>query len=177
MRIVGGKYGGRVLSGFEGKDIRPTSDKARESLFNILRNRIYGSNFLDLFCGTGAIGIEAISHGAKTVTFNDIERKSLAVLKSNLEKLKVTEDYKITNFDALSFLMRSGPIYDIIYIDPPYKMDIYDKLLKLSVNALNDGGIVIFESEQPFDGQVDGLIKYDERKYGRARLTFYKKGE
>lgn len=177
MRIVGGKYGGRVLSGFEGKDIRPTSDKARESLFNILRNRIYGSNFLDLFCGTGAIGIEAISHGAKTVTFNDIERKSLAVLKSNLEKLKVTEDYKITNLDALSFLMRSGPIYDIIYIDPPYKMDIYDKLLKLSVNALNDGGIVIFESEQPFDGQVDGLIKYDERKYGRARLTFYKKGE
>ncbi|MBE5749529.1 MAG: 16S rRNA (guanine(966)-N(2))-methyltransferase RsmD [Clostridiales bacterium] len=177
MRIVGGKYGGRVLSGFEGKDIRPTSDKARESLFNILRNRIYGSNFLDLFCGTGAIGIEAISHGAKTVTFNDIERKSLAVLKSNLEKLKVTEDYKITNFDALSFLMRSGPVYDIIYIDPPYKMDIYDKLLKLSVNALNDGGIVIFESEQPFDGQVDGLIKYDERKYGRARLTFYKKGE
>jgi len=177
LRIVGGKYGGRVLSGFEGKDIRPTSDKARESLFNILRNRIYGSNFLDLFCGTGAIGIEAISHGAKTVTFNDIERKSLAVLKSNLEKLKVTEDYKITNFDALSFLMRSGPVYDIIYIDPPYKMDIYDKLLKLSVNALNDGGIVIFESEQPFDGQVDGLIKYDERKYGRARLTFYKKGE
>lgn len=177
MRIVGGKYGGRVLSGFEGKDIRPTSDKARESLFNILRNRIYGSNFLDLFCGTGAIGIEAISHGAKTVTFNDIERKSLAVLKSNLEKLKVTEDYKITNFDALSFLMRSGPVYDIIYIDPPYKMDIYDKLLKLSVNALNDGGIVIFEGEQPFDGQVDGLIKYDERKYGRARLTFYKKGE
>ena len=177
MRIVGGKYGGRVLSGFEGKDIRPTSDKARESLFNILRNRIYGSNFLDLFCGTGAIGIEAISRGAKTVTFNDIERKSLAVLKSNLEKLKVTEDYKITNFDALSFLMRSGPVYDIIYIDPPYKMDIYDKLLKLSVNALNDGGIVIFESEQPFDGQVDGLIKYDERKYGRARLTFYKKGE
>ena len=177
MRIVGGKYGGRVLSGFEGKDIRPTSDKARESLFNILRNRIYGSNFLDLFCGTGAIGIEAISHGAKTVTFNDIERKSLAVLKSNLEKLKVTEDYKITNFDALSFLMRSGPVYDIIYIDPPYKMDIYDKLLKLSVNALNDVGIVIFESEQPFDGQVDGLIKYDERKYGRARLTFYKKGE
>lgn len=177
MRIVGGKYGGRVLSGFEGKDIRPTSDKARESLFNILRNRIYGSNFLDLFCGTGAIGIEAISHGAKTVTFNDIERKSLAVLKSNLEKLKVAEDYKITNFDALSFLMRSGPVYDIIYIDPPYKMDIYDKLLELSVNALNDGGIVIFESEQPFDGQVDGLIKYDERKYGRARLTFYKKGE
>ena len=116
MRIVGGKYGGRVLSGFEGKDIRPTSDKARESLFNILRDRIYGSNFLDLFCGTGAIGIEAISHGAKTVTFNDIERKSLAVLKSNLEKLKVTEDYKITNFDALSFLMRVQPIYDIIYM-------------------------------------------------------------
>ena len=177
MRIVGGKYGGRVLIGFDGKDIRPTSDKTRESLFNILRNRIYGSNFLDLCCGTGAIGIEALSHGAESVTFNDIERSSLNLLRKNLEKLKVEERYKITNFDAVSFLMRAENTYDIIYVDPPYKAEIYQKLLALSVNALKDGGIVIFEGEKPFDGQADGLIKYDERKYGRAHLTFYKKGE
>ena len=86
MRIVGGKYKGRVLVGFDGNKIRPTSDMARESLFNILQNIIYGADFLDLFCGTGAMGIEAISRGAHSVTFNDADKNSLAVLKKNLEK-------------------------------------------------------------------------------------------
>lgn len=177
MRIVGGKYKSRVLSGFDGDKIRPTSDKARESLFNILQNRIYGSEFLDLFCGTGAMGIEALSRGAKSVTFNDADRNSLNLLRKNLEKLGVDEEYEIKNYDALILLERAIKKYDIIFIDPPYKTDLGERAVALSINALKDDGVVILESETPFTVKVDGLTVVDERKYGRARLTFFKKGE
>lgn len=174
MRIVGGTFKSRVLFEFKGNDIRPTADKVRESLFNILQNRIYGSTFLDLFCGTGAMGLEAISRGAKSVTFNDISRDSVALTKKNVALLKIDGGYKITNFDGVSFLKNTTEKYDIIFIDPPYKSEVGLKALAIAKNALNDGGVVIYENEKPFDGQADGLIQYDERKYGRVYLTFFK---
>ena len=174
MRIVGGKYKGRVLVQIKNEKIRPTSDMARESIFNILQNQIYGVDFLDLFCGTGAMGIEALSRGAARVTFNDASRESIALLKKNLEKLNVDEDYKVCNYDALT-LLRNGGDYDMIYIDPPYKTDLGIKSLNLVSGALNDDGIVIFEDEKPFNGTVDGLVVYDSRKYGRVHLTFFRK--
>ena len=176
MRIVGGKYKGRVLCELKGNAIRPTADKVRESLFNILQNRIYGAKFLDLFCGTGAIGIEALSRGAKTVTFNDFSRDSVAHLKKNLEKLKVDEDYKIINSDAVS-LLKSGGDYDIIYIDPPYNSDLGLRVIEFVKSALSSDGIAILEDEKPFDSEIDGLKVTDTRKYGRVHLTFFKKGE
>ena len=174
MRIVGGKYKGRVLAEIKNEKVRPTSDMARESIFNILQNEIYGVNFLDLFCGTGAMGIEALSRGAARVTFNDASRESVALLKKNLEKLKVDDEYKVCNYDALT-LLKNGGDYDIIYIDPPYKTDLGVSALRLCSGALSDGGIAIFEDEKPFDGTVDGLILYDRRKYGRVHLTFFRK--
>ena len=177
MRIVGGKYKSRVLSGFDGDKIRPTSDKARESLFNILQNRIYDAEFLDLFCGTGAMGIEALSRGAKTVTFNDADRNSLNLLRKNLDKLGVDEEYQIKNYDALAFLKSAPGKYDIIFVDPPYKTELGERAVALCERVLKDDGVVILESETPFLGEMGGLAIVDERKYGRARLTFFKKGE
>jgi 16S rRNA G966 N2-methylase RsmD len=87
---------------FGGYDVRPTSGKVRESFFNIIQNSIYGAKFLDLFCGTGAMGIEALSRGASKVQFNDRSRESLSILRKNLDKLKVEEDYIVTNLDALA---------------------------------------------------------------------------
>ena len=84
MRIVGGKYRGRVLAAFKGKEVRPTSDRAKEALFNILAPEISGANVLDLFCGTGGIGLEALSRGADLVVFNDVSKDSLAILRKNL---------------------------------------------------------------------------------------------
>ena len=176
MRIVGGKYKSRVLCELKGDAIRPTADKVRESLFNILQNKIYGAKFLDLFCGTGAMGIEALSRGAQSVTFNDFSRESLKILKKNIEKLKVDEDYKVTNFDAIT-LLKAGGEYDIIYIDPPYKTDLGARSLAVVNGALKPGGIVIFEDEKPFNHDVEGLIVTDRRRYGRVHLTFFKKGE
>ena len=175
MRIVAGKYRGRTLLAFDGDKIRPTSDKVRESLFNILQLKVPNAKFLDLFCGTGAMGIEALSRGAKKVVFNDFSRESLTLLKKNLEKVKVEEDYEIVNFDAVNFLRNTTQKFDVIFLDPPYKSELKNKCLPFINGALNDGGIAILEDEIEFKGEIEGLVEYDKRKYGRVHLTFFKK--
>ena len=176
MRIVAGIYRGRTLLSFADKGVRPTSDMARESLFNILQYRVNGASFLDLFAGTGAMGIEALSRGAKKVTFNDKSRDSVALVKKNLQKLSITERVQVLNKDALEVL-KSGEKFDIIYIDPPYSTDLGVKALELVANALTDTGVAIFEDEKEFSGEVQGLTITDRRKYGRVKLTFFEKGE
>ena len=177
MRIVGGKYKGRTLLEFKGKDIRPTSDMARESLFNILQFKIYGKTFLDLFAGTGAVGIEALSRGASKTVFNDLDKNSVALIKQNLKKAGVEEEHQVLCSDALMLLKSKREEFDYIYIDPPYKSELYYELLSASILSLKDGGTVILESESPLDFECRGLTLYDRRRYGRAHLTFYVKGE
>ena len=175
MRIVGGKYRGRTLVSFDGDKIRPTGDKVRESLFNILQFKIAGANFLDLCSGTGAIGIEALSRGAKKVTFNDSSKESISVLKKNVEKLNIDGNYFISNMTAQAFLTCTTDKFDLIFIDPPYNSGLLNEILPLTANVLTENGIIITEDEKSFSGAVDGLNKYDERKYGRVYLTFFKR--
>ena len=113
---------------FKGKEVRPTSDRAKESLFNILAPEISGANVLDLFCGSGSIGLEAISRGADFVVFNDISEDSLAILRKNLALLRV--DAKVYNLDYKALLDRLDVTFDIIYIDPPYKSGYGEDALK-----------------------------------------------
>ena len=176
MRIVGGIFKGRVLCPFEKIGVRPTSDMARESLFNILQNRIVGASFLDLFAGTGAMGIEALSRGAENVVINDFSRDAISLIKKNLEKLKIDRGVKVLSLDAVTLLTTINQTFDIVYIDPPYASDIYSKVMDKVSLVLNDNGIVIVECEKPISEGFSGLEKYDQRKYGRAFLTFYKKG-
>jgi 16S rRNA (guanine(966)-N(2))-methyltransferase RsmD len=174
LRIVAGKYRGRTLNQFDGEKIRPTLDMVRESLFNIIQNRIFGSDFLDLYCGTGAVGIEALSRGASEVVFNDSSRESIALLKKNLDKIKADEDYEIFNKDAVQFLKTTDKKFDIIFIDPPYKSpNKFDALFFCSL-VLKEDGLIIFEDENEWQNEVEGLIVVDKRKYGRAHLTFFK---
>ncbi len=177
MRIVGGEFRGRTLYAFEGEDIRPTPDKVREALFNILQNRIYGVKFLDLFAGSGAMGIEALSRGAKKVVFNDKDKKSVALVKKNLEKLKIDTGFEVVNQDGVLFVSSAREKFDIIYIDPPYKAGLNELAVSASINSLEKGGLIILESEQPFEGEIEGLKVADTRKYGRVILTFFQIGE
>jgi len=177
LRIVGGKYKGRTLVAFDGEKIRPTADKVRESLFNILQFKIAGANFLDLFSGTGAMGIEALSRGARKVTFNDCSKQSIAVLRKNLEKLKVEEEYVVKNTLAQTFLTGNTEKFDVIFIDPPYNSGLILEVLPLAKSALSDDGIIVVEDERPTCIEVDGLLRSDERKYGRVYLTFFKREE
>ena len=181
MRIIGGKYRSRVLSEFAGENVRPTSDRAREALFNILSLKIYGARVLDLFAGSGALGIESLSRGAKEVVFNDFSKDSIAIVKKNLTTLKITvggEEAKVLQGDYLACLEQARGQFDLIFIDPPYRMEYGEKALKKIAERglLSENGIAMYERDIPFEGEVDGLEKYDERKYGKAYLTFFRRG-
>lgn len=173
MRIVGGKYRGRVLAAFKGKEVRPTSDRAKEALFNILAPEISGANVLDLFCGTGGIGLEALSRGADLVVFNDVSKDSLAILRKNLLLLRA--DAKVYNLDYRELLDSIDITFDVIYIDPPYKSGCgEDALRRIAARGLlNTGGVAVLESDKPFEGEIENLVRYDERRYGIAHLTFF----
>ncbi len=175
MRIVGGEYRGRVLLPVKTDNIRPTSDMARESLFNILRDSISGAYFLDLFCGTGAMGIEGLSRGASKVMLNDISGDSVKLAKANIEHLKLDGDISVTRQDALLLLDTTPTKFDIVYIDPPYKSNIGETAVIKAKRVLTDDGVIILESEQPFTKELDGLKIVDRRRYGRVHLTFFKR--
>ena len=176
MRIVGGKYKGRVLAEFKGEEIRPTADNVRESLFNILGERIIDSAFLDLFCGTGAVGIEALSRGAGKVVFNDGSERSSEITKKNLSVLGISSA-RVSVREGVSFLNETSEKFDFIYIDPPYKSDSGFLAINAASRALNAGGIAVLEGEKPFTGVAKGVILKDIRKYGRVFLNFFEKAE
>lgn len=178
MRIIGGKYRSRVLASFDGEAVRPTSDRTKESLFNILALRFPGARVLDLFSGSGALGLESLSRGAREVVFNDKSKDSVAILKKNMKTLKIEDgkEAKVYNLDADVYLDYAKEPFDIIFIDPPYALDVgvraVEKIAKKSL--LSENGVLVFERDKPFEGEVDGLEKYDERKYGKAILTFFR---
>ncbi len=179
MRIIGGKYRSRVLAEFAGDDVRPTSDRAREALFNILALKIAGARVLDLFAGSGALGLESLSRGAREVVFNDASKESVAIVKKNLATLKadVNEGATVLHYDFSVCLEMQRQPFDVIFIDPPYREEYGKKALEkiASLDLLSGGGVAVYERDRPFEGEIDGLEKYDERKYGKAYLTFFKK--
>lgn len=177
MRIIGGKYRGMKLAQFDGEEIRPTADRVKESLFNILAPEIAGAKVLDLFCGSGNLGIESLSRGAASVRFNDISPDSIKVLKENLARLK-GENYFVS-FKDFSACLACVERYDVIFIDPPYRLDAGIRALEIigGTRLLNEGGVAVYERDRKFEGEISGLEKYDERKYGKTYLTFFTLGD
>ena len=160
---------------------RPTSDRLRETLFNILMPHIEASRFLDICAGSGAVGIEALSRGAGDVTFIDSSRDACAVIESNLETLGAGDRATILRRDALAALVslaQGSSRYDIIFIDPPYASKIYAEVMnELSSGALiSPDGIVVVEhrAKSSLDSQYSNLHKFRELKQGESALTFYR---
>lgn len=176
MRVIAGKYRGRVLAEFRGKDVRPTADRVKESLFSILSPRLAGARVLDLFCGSGALGIECLSRGAGEVCFNDASAESLALLKKNLVLVK--ESGEISRLDFRACLSSVRGRFDLIFADPPYACDYLGEILSIAAQRklLKEGGLVIYESERA-EAAADGWIKADERRYGRTYLGFFGRTE
>lgn len=174
MRIISGKHRGMKLREFTAQGIRPTADRVKESLFNILGDKVLGCRALDLFCGSGNLGIECISRGAAEVVFNDSSPASIALLKGNLSRLGET-NYKVYNLDFAECLLRCGA-FDLIFSDPPYASDAGLEALEIIGNKglLSDGGIVVYERDRSFQGSVFGLELFDERKYGKTYISFFK---
>lgn len=179
MRIIAGKYRGRVLAEFAGEEVRPTADRVKESLFNILGYRFMGSRVLDLFAGSGALGLECLSRGASEVVFNDVSKDSMGILKKNLEKLKLKpngEEAKMHGHDYLVCLDAVKPAFDLIFIDPPYRFDYGKSALEKIVKKglLKEDGVIVYERDRAFEEEIEGLEKYDERKYGKTILSFFR---
>ncbi len=174
MRIIAGKYRGKTLAEFPGKDIRPTSDRVKESLFQILSPKLAGARVLDLFCGSGALGIESLSRGASSVVFNDLSRESLAVCRKNLASVK--EKGEIHALDFRACLMCVTGKFDLIFSDPPYREDFTAEILRIvkERGLLNEGGLVVAESERE-EIPAEGWEIADLRKYGRTKITMLKR--
>jgi 16S rRNA (guanine(966)-N(2))-methyltransferase RsmD len=178
MHIISGKFKGRIIEMPEG--IRPTSQKVREALFNILKNRIQGALFLDLYCGSGAIGIEALSQGASKVIFVDDNHNALAILKKNLISLKlpISDIYSIDVIKGLDVLKKNEAKFDVVFLDPPYHRAIAkNTLIKLSsCDILTPNAVVIAEifKKEFLPEKVGSLTKTRTYKYGDTILEFYK---
>ena len=180
MRVISGVYGGRLLKSPVDNRTRPTSDRLRETLFNILAPRIDGeTRFLDLCAGTGAIGIEAISRGAAFVTFVDRSKKSCALIEENLDKLQIPEtETDVLNLEAENFTGRehANP-WDIAFFDPPYETDYSLVMHDFGTKAdlLNDGGILVVEhhSKKHMHELVGTLRRWRVLKQGETNLSFY----
>ena len=174
MRVISGKYRGLNLAEFRGSDIRPTADRVKESLFNILSYKIMGATVLDLFCGSGSLGIECLSRGAKFVHFNDISPASIAVLNKNLYRLR-DEKYAVTTGDWLPCVRGLKQKFDLAFIDPPYADDCGIRAIEelASRKLVYSGGMIVYERDRAFTGTIAGLDVTDERKYGKTYLTFF----
>lgn len=184
MRIISGKAKGTKLYTLEGENTRPTLDRVKESLFNIIQSEIQDSIFLDLFAGSGAIGLEAFSRGAKEVILCDKEEKAVKIIKKNIEKVHSDETVKIYQMDFEKLLKNNiKKTVDIVYIDPPYKTEYASKAVKIILenDLLNEESIIIIETDE--NERIIKEIKelpieiIDQRKYGRANLIFLKKSK
>lgn len=184
MRIIAGKYRGRRLQSPPSDGTRPTSDRLRETLFNILAPRIEGARFLDLCAGTGAVGTEALSRGAEHATFVDQSRQMCGVIEANLNALMVEEsDFKIVTAESSEFLRRLAkkehPLFDVIYFDPPYAVDPYSVVNLISDTGeqlLTDDGLLIVEhhKKKELAEEFGRLRRYRVLKQGDSVLTFYR---
>ncbi|KYG63335.1 16S rRNA (guanine(966)-N(2))-methyltransferase RsmD [Bdellovibrio bacteriovorus] len=179
MRIISGKYRGHQLVAFKADHIRPTTDRVKETLFNKIQFQIDGANVADLFCGTGNLGIEALSRDAKFCTFVEKNPKSLTITRQNLEKLKVpNSEYKIINMDVIAFLKSyQGEAFDIILADPPFTEKMAHSVMEAaSVSAgFAEHTIMAIESEKKerMEERYGSLVRYDQKDYGDKYLNMF----
>jgi 16S rRNA (guanine(966)-N(2))-methyltransferase RsmD len=186
VRIIAGKYRGRNLKSPPSLEVRPTSDRLRETLFNILAPRIAGSRFLDLCAGSGAVGIEALSRDAEHATFVDRSRKMCALIKANLELCRIEPaEYKIVSSQALEYLKQAretGNPWDIIFFDPPYADDYLPVLRFLGAHKsqlLNENGLVVVEHHHKNNlvAAAGSIIQHRTVKQGESAISFYQAEE
>ncbi len=172
MRVDSGLYKGRRLLENKYDHIRPTTDKVKQALFVKLQFFVPEKRVLDLFCGTGALGIEALSRGAEKVDFVDKDARSVALTKANLSQLGIKN--KVFKCDALIFLEKCQEKYDLILLDPPYKSGLYNKVLDkiFEKNLLAEDGMIVCEHAKEDEFDYSRFDVLDEKRYGTIMLTY-----
>lgn len=182
MRVISGSARGTILKSPQDDKVRPTLDRVKESLFNIIGFSIIESDVLDLFAGSGALGIESLSRGASKAVFVDMSKESIALTTENLEKTRLKEKAMILNKDsisALEYLAGKNEKFDLIFMDPPYKTDLVKKALEFlsSSNILKEDALIIVEQDmdESLDDAYGNLTKTREKKYSKTKLSFFER--
>lgn len=179
MRVIAGKARGITLKTPEGMATRPTIDRVKEALFSVIQFDIPGSSVLDLFGGTGQLGIEALSRGAKHAVFVDQQEAACKLIRENLRRTKCTEDGSVVHGDYLAFLNGCKEKFDIIFLDPPYAEVFLETALKriTEIDILRSGGIIV--AERPLGKELpdapEGFLRSRDYKYGKVVVTLFRK--
>ena len=179
MRVITGKARGIQLKTPDGMLTRPTTDRVKEALFSVIQFDIPGARVLDLFGGTGQLGIEALSRGAKSAVFVDAREDACKLIRENLKRTRLQEDARVVRSDYLDYLSRCREQYDIIFLDPPYAEVFLENSLNriTEIDILHSGGIIVAErplgKELPWD--YPGYTRSRDYQYGKILLTFYRK--
>ncbi|RZB34813.1 MAG: hypothetical protein SRB1_00581 [Desulfobacteraceae bacterium Eth-SRB1] len=179
MRVIGGNLKGKKLYSVHGKAVRPTADRLREAVFNILSFRVEGAVVLDLFAGTGAFGIESLSRGARSAVFIDINKKAVSVIEKNIKECALNDKAKIIKWDIIKNLFCIGailPAFDLVFMDPPYNMHaLKPALINLhAAKSINDEAVIIVEHGhlEMIPDDIKGFELRDQRKYGKTLVSF-----
>lgn len=179
MRVITGKARGIQLKTPDGMLTRPTADRVKEALFSIINFDIPSAKVLDLFGGTGQLGIEALSRGASSAVFVDAREESCRLIRENLKRTKLEQDAKVIRSDYLDYLRRAREQYDIIFLDPPYAEEFLENAIKqiTEIDILRSNGIIVAErplgKELPWE--FEGYTRSKDYKYGKVLLTIYRK--
>ena len=180
MRVITGTARGRKLRELPGMETRPTTGKVKESIFNIIQFDIEGRRVLDLFGGTGQLGIEALSRGAAHCTFVDLRREAAAVIRENLQVTRLADQARVVQGDSLSFLASCREKFDLILLDPPYASGLLEKAVKeaAAIDILTENGIMVCESaaDQVLPALEAPYEKGREYRYGKIKITLYRRG-
>ena len=179
MRVITGKARGVQLKTPDGMQTRPTADRVKEALFSIINFDIPGARVLDLFGGTGQLGIEALSRGAKSATFVDSTEQACKLIRENLKRTKLEADGKVVRSDYMAYLERCREQYDIIFLDPPYAEVFLENALKriAEIDILQSNGIIVAERPlgKELTWELEGFTRSKDYKYGKVLLTIYRK--
>ena len=176
MRVITGSARGRKLITPEGLDTRPTTDKVKEAVCSSLQFDFPGANVLDLFAGSGQMGIEALSRGANRATFIDADSRALSCIKQNVKACGFLDQATVLKSDAVSFLHRTGEKFDIAFLDPPYRNGILQQILPILAEKMQKNGIIVCEHE-PECKLSERILNFDlqkQKKYGKIIISVYR---
>jgi 16S rRNA (guanine966-N2)-methyltransferase len=175
VRIIAGERKGHTIFAPRGRETRPTSDRVRENVFNIVAPWVEGARVLDLYAGSGAMGLEALSRGAAAAVFVEADRDAVHMIERNLDKLRLT-GATVIRTEAMTGLAQeatAGRKYDLVLVDPPYSMTDFDTLARYLPQVLADDGLAVLESAARTEPVLAGLAVRTSRKYGSTRVTVF----
>lgn len=179
MRVITGTARGRRLLTLEGQDVRPTAERVKEAVFSILQFQIEGRRFLDLFAGSGQMGIEALSRSAAQAVFVDSRRESVEIIRKNLNAAGLEQNARVLNMDAKSFLLQKNEPFDLAFLDPPYQTGLLQEVLPKVAAIMRKGGAILCEhpSDETMPEEAGGFVRDRQYRYGKVMVTVYRHKE